>query len=106
MVHEIGARGYNVLAVGRTASKLEALTSEYHGVGLLEAHSLNFSKEGSGEELRSLVTDKTVDLFIPAAGFGSSGNFVDLEIDNELHMVNVNCRGVVEQTQWFAQKFE
>lgn len=106
LVHELGGKGYNILAVGRSAFKLEALKSEYKGGGLLEAHPINFSKKGSGEELQSLVTDKTVELFIPAAGFGSSGNFVDLDLDTEIQMIDVNCRAVVEQTQWFAQKFE
>lgn len=106
LVHELGNRGYNILAFGRNATKLDALKSEYKGAGLLEVHPLNFSNQGSGETLQSLVTDKAVELFIPAAGFGSSGNFIDLPLDTELAMVDVNCRAVVEQTQWFAQKFE
>ena len=106
LVHELGGRGYNVLALGRSANKLEQLKSEYQGAGQLEAHPINFSVAGSGEALQSLVTDKAVEVFIPAAGFGSSGDFVDLDLDTELQMIDVNCRAVVEQTQWFAQKFE
>ena len=106
LVHELGNQGYNVLAVGRSAAKLEALKSEYKGSGELQAHTMDFGKPGSGEDLQGLVANKAVELFIPAAGFGSSGNFVDLPLDTELEMVDVNCRAVVEQTQWFAQKFE
>lgn len=106
LVHELGAKGYSILAVGRSAVKLEHLRSEYTGLGHLQVHTLDFSNEGSGEELQGLVADKPVELFIPAAGFGSSGNFVDLPLDTELEMVDVNCRAVVEQTHWFAQKFE
>ena len=106
LVHELGNRGFNVLALGRSAAKLETLKAEYKGTGELQAHTMDFSTPGSGEDLQGLVADKAVELFIPAAGSGSSGNFVDLPLDTELAMVDVNCRAVVEQTQWFAQKFE
>lgn len=106
LVHELGNQGFNILAVGRSAAKLEALKSEYKGRGELEAHTMDFAKPGSGEDLQGLAAGKAVELFIPAAGFGSSGNFVNLPLDTELEMVDVNCRAVVEQSQWFAQKFE
>jgi short-subunit dehydrogenase len=106
LVIELGNRGYSVLAIGRSSAKLEALRAEYKGQGELQVHTMNFSKSGSGDELQGLVADKSVEIFIPAAGFGSSGNFVDLNLETELEMVDVNCRAVVEQTQWFAQKFE
>ena len=103
---KLGKKGYSVLAIGRSAQKLEALKAEFVGAGKLETHTIDVSKPGSGEHLQGLVADKTVELFVPAAGFGSSGNFTDLDLDFDLKMVDVNCRAVVEQTQWFAQKFE
>lgn len=106
LVHELGNRGYNILAVGRSATKLNDLKADFTGKGSLQVHTMDFSKAGSADDLQGLVGDKAVELFVPAAGFGSSGNFVNLDLGNEMSMIDVNCRAVIEQTQWFAQKFE
>ncbi|MFM7030338.1 MAG: SDR family NAD(P)-dependent oxidoreductase [Micrococcales bacterium] len=101
----LGAKGYSVIAVGRSEAKLMALESSFTGSGKILTHSVDLSVPGSAAVLESLVAGKNVTVFAPAAGFGSSGNFTGLNLQNELSMIDVNCRSVVEQTQWFAQAF-
>lgn len=106
LVHELGQKGLNVLAIGRSETKLNDLVAEYRGHGALEVHTIEFNSAGSAEAIRLLVGDKKVSVFSPTAGFGSSGNFNDLDLDRELEMVDVNCRAVVEQSQFFARIFK
>jgi short-subunit dehydrogenase len=106
LVHELGKSGFNVLAVGRSSEKLKELKTVYSGSGILEVHALDFKRAGSSNVIQALVAGKKVELFAPAAGFGSIGDFVDLDLENELQMIDVNCKAVVEQTQWFAETFK
>jgi short-subunit dehydrogenase len=106
LVHELGKHNYNVLAIGRSQKKLDSLAAEYQGEGALELHTLEFNNSGSAEKIIDLVAGKNVEVFSPTAGFGSSGNFVDLDLSKELEMIDVNCRAVVEQSQFFAKKFK
>ena len=106
LVLELSKQNYNIIAIGRSATKLEPLKANWAAATELQVHTIDFAKAGSNEALQGLVADKFVEIFAPAAGFGSSGNFFDLDLNTEMQMVDVNCRAVVEQTQWFAQKFE
>lgn len=106
LVHELGAQGFNIVAVGRSEAKMAELVAEFKGASTLETYTMEFNTPGSASALAKLVGGKTVEIFSPTAGFGSSGDFVDLDIAKELEMIDVNCRAVVEQTQFFAKKFK
>lgn len=45
-----------------------------------------------------------VGLFAAAAGFGTSGNFLDGTREDELYMIDVNCRAVAELTHTFGRR--
>ena len=106
LVHELSKQNFNVLAIGRSQKKLDELVAEFKGETLLEVHTMEFNSPGSAEAIQRLVGDKQVHVFSPTAGFGSSGDFVDLNLSKELEMIDVNCRAVVEQSQLFAQRFK
>ena len=44
-------------------------------------------------------------MLIAAAGFGTSGPFVDNARDNELAMIDVNCRSTADFAHRFGQRF-
>ena len=46
-----------------------------------------------------------VGLLIAAAGFGTSGSFIDASIEAELDMLDVNCRALMAMSLHFAQRF-
>lgn len=49
--------------------------------------------------------DLDVGLLIAAAGYGTSGEFVRADLENEVNMLEVNCRAALVLTHHFAQKF-
>jgi short-subunit dehydrogenase len=55
------------------------------------------------------VLDETraldVGLLVAAAGFGTSGRFLDGAIEEELGMIDVNCRAVAALAHQFGQRF-
>lgn len=49
--------------------------------------------------------DRDVGLLIASAGFGTSGPFVDGRLDEELGMIDVNCRAVAALSHAFGRRF-
>lgn len=46
-----------------------------------------------------------VGLLVAAAGFGTSGRFIDAPVADELGMIEVNCRAVAALSHHFARRF-
>lgn len=61
----------------------------------------------TAEGVESVVAageDREVGLFVAAAGFGTSGPFVSARLDEELAMIDVNCRAVVALSHHFGAR--
>jgi short-subunit dehydrogenase len=56
-----------------------------------------------------LVIEQTqnldVGLWVAAAGFGTSGAFTEIKLQDELAVIDVNCRAVVQLAHHFASRF-
>lgn len=49
--------------------------------------------------------DLNVGLFIASAGYGTSGAFLDSNLDTELDMLSVNCAALLRLTHHFSRRF-
>jgi len=63
----------------------------------------DLSKEGAVATILSEVGDLDVGIVVAAAGFGTSGPFVENDIGAELEMVRVNCMAVAELSHAFGR---
>ena len=104
---ELAKKGLNVVIVARRGNLLNQLESEIKTVTQVEVKSLalDLSKPDSTEALLMATQNLDVGLFAAIAGFGTSGELIYSDIKAELYMIDVNCRGVVEQTYSFAKRF-
>lgn len=99
------ADGHNVVLVARRRQKLEALADELqsqHGiVAQVLAHDLSDAAAPPAifDELQQAGT--AVDFLVNNAGFGSSGAFLNLDLQRELDMIAVNVRALVHLTGLF-----
>lgn len=103
----LAAAGVNVVLVARRAVLLDALAGELaatHGVQA-RAISVDLAAEAGVEEVVARTLKLDVGLFVAAAGFGTSGPFVDANIMDELTMIDVNCRAVASLSYAFARRF-
>ncbi len=78
LVKLLKEKGIEVITTGRTDS------------------TLPIDLRGSRQKLLELITEKKPDLVINNAGFGLYGNTVDLEIQDQLDMIEVNVKALVE----------
>ena len=103
----LAAEGRDVLLVARSEDKLIALCNELglnHNIRaqyFVADLSLPDSPSRLLEETRGRNLE--IDLLINNAGFGSMGEFGQLDLERELNMIDLNVRSLVELTHLFLQ---
>ncbi len=107
MALQLAGAGLNVVLVARDRDALDALASEIearHGVEarVTAADLATRSGVGATEEASQHLD---VGLLVAAAGFGTSGRFLDAEGEQECEMLDVNCRAVLLQSLHFGRRF-
>ncbi len=94
--------GYNLVLVARSADALvghaAALATEFSIK--CEAMSLDLSRVGVGAELVKTLDARNlaIDVLVNNAGYGTSGAFAESELANQLAMMDLNMRTLVELT--------
>lgn len=104
---ELASKGFSLILVARRLELLEQLGKELaakHGTEY-KALSIDFSLPIATESLVAQTAGLDVGLLVAAAGFGTSGRFIDIPITQELSMVDVNCRAVISLTHHYANVF-
>ncbi len=104
---ELAARKFDLVLVARRGAVLQALAGELsaeHGVNCRLIAADLATAEGKRALIESTAT-LDVGLYIAAAGFGTSGEFIDAHLGEEQQMLAVNCAAVLEQSWHFARRF-
>lgn len=105
--HEIAARGCNVALVARSEDALQHAARELRARYGVDAIALPFdlSSPGSHEALMENTRDLDVGLLVAAAGYGTSGAFLDIDEAAELEMLEVNCAAILRECRDFGRRF-
>jgi len=106
LARELAGRGHNVVLVARRADRLEALAAELsdaHGIRA-EALSADLVDPDAVAALPGRVAALGLDvsILVNNAGYGSAGQFVDLDAKAESDMVRLNCEAVVALSSAYA----
>lgn len=83
------AEGHDLVAVARRQDRLEALASEL-GEDRVSVVVADLANPGAPRQVVDALDGRRVDLLVNNAGFGTTGAFVDLDLERELSMVQVN----------------
>ncbi|MDW3193729.1 MAG: SDR family oxidoreductase [Cytophagales bacterium] len=103
---EVAKCGINVLLVARNTTALERLKEEIQKKYQVKAAVLGMDLGADPiEAIINATQNKNVGLLIANAGFGTSGYFINSSIHEELNMLEVNCRALLEMTHYFSQYF-
>ncbi len=99
--------GLDLVLVARGNDALEQLAGEigdrYGAQSLIVRADLS-SEEGL-DAVRRAAKDLDVGLLFAAAGYGTTGSFLDSPIEQELNMLNLNIRAVLELSWYFGRRF-
>ncbi|HET9002356.1 MAG TPA: SDR family oxidoreductase [Gemmatimonadaceae bacterium] len=107
IARRLAAEGIALVLVARGAEALDAVASELraaHGTDVVPL-AIDLSRSGGAAELLAATSTLDVGLLVAAAGFCTSGPFIDSSLERELEMLAVNCRAVLELTHAFARRF-
>jgi uncharacterized protein len=104
---KLAARGRNVLLVARSEDKLVTMCNELGRVSGVRAHYL--AMDLLQPETPAQLFEETqrrefvIDMLVNNAGFGSMGEFVELDLARELEMIDLNVKSLVELTHRFLK---
>lgn len=104
---KLAAAGLNVVLVARRRERLEQLAVELSSKYQVQARAISadLAKLEAVDEVVRTTNDLEVGLLVAAAGFGTSGNFVDSDLKTELEMLEVNCAAVLALCHPLARRF-
>lgn len=109
--HEIALRlaeaGLNLVLVARSQAVLEQMAKDLRDRYGIEVRSVvqDLTVERSLETIVAQTDDLDVGLLVAAAGFGTSGAFLNSRLEQEIEMLNANCRSLLELTWHFSHRF-
>jgi uncharacterized protein len=102
---KLAMRGRNVLLVARSEDKLITLCNELGRISGVRAQYLGIDLTEPDAPLRLFEETKRrdleIDMLINNAGFGSMGDFARFDLANELKIIDLNVRVVVDLTHRF-----
>lgn len=106
MAHEAAERGLNLVLVARRADRLRDTARDLSD--RFGTQSRIISGDLADPNFVALLIGETasldIGLFVPAAGFGTAGALIDIDPANDIAMVDVNCRAVLQLTHAFARR--
>src|SRR5260370_3903882 len=102
---QLAARGHSLLLVARSDDKLINLCNELGRINGTRAQhvALDLSEPEAPARLfeETRKRDLQIDFLINNAGFGSMGDFTELDLDRALNMIDLNVRAMVDLTNRF-----
>jgi uncharacterized protein len=107
VARELAAAGVHLVLAARRKDVLDALGAELsarHGVET-RCVGVDLSERAGVEALLAGTLDLDVGLLVAAAGFGTSGAFLESSVETELVMIDVNCRAVAALSHAFGRRF-
>ncbi len=107
MALELARMKFNLVVVARDKEQLEALArqlTEHFDVSVIVACADLGTRQGVQSVLESTV-ELDVGLFIASAGFGTSGSFLESDLETEEDLLGVNCSAVLTMSHHYARRF-
>ena len=98
IAEELGAGGLNLILVARSKDRLDRLAASLrseHGIDSV-AVAADLGREAGVQMVLDATDHREVGLYAGCAGFGTAGPFAENRAEDELNMIDVNCRALAE----------
>lgn len=99
--------GLNVVIVARRRELLSELATQLAAVSDTTTRVVvaDLATPAGLAALEDACKDVDVGLLVAAAGYGTSGNFLDADLQVELDMLALNCGAVISECLFFGRRF-
>ncbi len=107
LARALAEAGVHLLLVARREDVLASFSAELSGQHGVQTQVLatDLALPGGAQELMARAEPLQVGLLAASAGFGTSGSFLAGDVETELQMIDLNCRGVVALSHHFGHRF-
>ncbi len=104
---QLAEAGFNLIIHARNLDKLEDLAKKLkNNIGIdVKIVVSDVSQTEGIEKLIQATKGLDVGLLIVSAGYGTSGNFINIPIDSEINMLRVNCEALLSLTHHYSKQF-
>lgn len=100
---DLASYGYNLIVVARDKNKLNKIYKDFQPkVTIIEA---DLTKTEECLKLYNKVKNRNIDILINNAGFGTTGNFGETNLETELEMIDLNIKAYHILTKLFLKDF-
>lgn len=102
------AAGMNVVLVARRKDRLEQLADELTEKNNIQTRIIcaDLSDEEETKAIISAVDDLEIGMLVNNAGIMNTGNFLDNNLDDEIQLINTNCKSFIILTHGLANKMK
>ena len=103
---QLSEMGLNLVVVARRRKRLEDLASDLESKNKVQVRivTADLSQPNFLPVILSVTNSIEVGLLVNNAGFGLAGHFLEHELEEELHLLNVNCRAPLILTHEFGRQ--
>jgi uncharacterized protein len=107
MAIQLAQAGLNLVLVARSQNRLEQIQADLTARCAIEVRVIcaDLGLRTAIDLINIQTTNLDVGLLIAAAGFGSSGAFLDASLEDEFNMLDVNCRALMAMSLHFGRRF-
>ena len=107
LAERLAEAGLNLMLSARRVSLLEDLAEDVQSRFRVQTHIIeaDLSVQEGLTKIMTEAENMDVGLLVAAAGFGTSGLFIESPLDKEADMLQVNCASLLTLTHHFAKKF-
>ena len=104
---QLAEAGLDLVLVARSARELEALGAELRARHHVETRVIaaDLGDLADVDAVIDTTRDLDIGLLVAAAGFGTSGPFLQADLARESAMLDVNCRALIPLSQAFGRRF-
>ncbi|MGW4528018.1 SDR family NAD(P)-dependent oxidoreductase [Amycolatopsis sp. NPDC004378] len=103
---ELAAAGFDLVLAARRAPALDELAAGFtaaHGIDV-RVLPVDLATATGADELIAKTAGTDIGLYVAAAGVGTSGLFLDADLEQEQHMLRLNCESVLTTSLAFGQR--
>lgn len=97
LARELAGKGHDLIIVAENPADLEQAAQQLRREGVaVETEACDLSDERGVDQLCRTLSGRDIDVLCVNAGVGLGGRFIETDLDAELDMIDLNCRGAVQ----------
>jgi len=106
--HQLAALGLNLVLVARRKDRLDLLAIELHKKYAIQCKviQVDLSQNNFLTEIEKVTAEIEIGLLINNAGFGTTGELLENDLETEIKLLHVNCRAPLILAHHFGNKMK